>query len=71
MKGCRCYLGAAARANFKFVELSNTIEKCYGTKEITKEEGPNNYVKVCEYYKKNKCYKDEDGNPAMGDITKS
>ena len=42
MKGCRCYLGAAARAGFKFIESSRG--EFSGRIEFTK----NDYVIVCD-----------------------
>ena len=42
MKGCRCYLEAAARAGFKFIE--NSRGAFSGRIEFTKD----NYVIVCD-----------------------
>ena len=51
MKGCRCYLGSAARAGFKFVELGGMKEQCKGKIEFDEH----NYVETCEEYEKKKC----------------
>ena len=51
MKGCRCYLGSAARAGFKFVELGGMKEQCQGKIEFDEY----NYVETCEEYEKKKC----------------
>ena len=45
--GCRCYLGEAARAGFKFIEDCENGERL----EFTK----NNYGKICEDLQKIKC----------------
>ena len=54
MAGCRCYLGAAARADFKFVQIDVPVNVPGCTvfseqkKEISAEKrSPNYYVKVC------------------------
>ena len=54
MAGCRCYLGAAARANFNFVQVNVPVNAPGCTifseqrKEISAEKrSPNYYVKVC------------------------
>lgn len=69
MGGCRCYLGAAARAKFKFVQMdlpSSTSEFCEERKEISaKKRSPNYYVKVCETLHEQGC----EGLP--GKITKA
>lgn len=44
MFGCRCYLGEAARAGFKFIEDCETEKRL----EFT----TNNYGKICEDLKK-------------------
>ena len=46
MKGCRCYLGQAAKAGFRFIE-DDDIESTKSI-EFTKE----NYVEVCETLQK-------------------
>ena len=49
--GCRCYLGAAARAEFKFVQMDEPgfLRRCEERKEISKNKlSPNYYVKVCD-----------------------
>ena len=51
MKGCRCYLGSAARAGFKFVELGGMKEQCQGKIEFDEHD----YVETCEEFEKKKC----------------
>ena len=67
IEGCRCYLGAAARANFKFVRIDEEgfLKRCEEKKEISANKlSPNYYVKVCETLLKQGC---ED---KLGRITK-
>ena len=59
IKGCRCYLGAAARKGFKFVKLHNDLEECTGVKKLS----VGNYASMCKTFKKKKCY-------GRGEITK-
>ena len=62
IKGCRCYLHSAVKANFKFVQFGTkmvpigTDEECIAKNEISKD----NYIRICENYAK-KC-KDVVGN---------
>ena len=51
IKGCRCYLGTAARANFKFVQMQSKIEECNEKTEFNDE----TYGKICDNYKKKNC----------------
>lgn len=44
MKGCRCYLGSAARAEFKYVELGGFKKLCQGKIDFDEHD-----------YEKNKC----------------
>ena len=60
MKGCRCYLGSAARAEFKFVELGGLKELCQGMIKFDEHDN----VETCEEYEKKKCA------GAKGKITK-
>ena len=48
MKGCRCYLGAAAQVGFKSIQ--SEVKEC--EYEFTSE----NYIKVCKKLKKKKCF---------------
>ena len=53
IKGCRCYLGSAARAGFKFVEFIEFIN----IKKVSHgkiEFGEHNYKSICEEYEKKK-----------------
>ena len=50
MKGCRCYLGSAARAGFKFVEFIEFNNISLGKIEF----GEHNYKSICEEYEKKK-----------------
>ena len=61
IKGCRCYLHSAVKANFKFVQFDTMDEECGAKKEINKD----NYKSVCKQYEK--CRVDKVGN---GIITK-
>ena len=61
MKGCRCYLGTAARANFKFVQMNTKIEGCNEKTEFNDK----TYVEICDNFKKNNCI------AARGSITKN
>ena len=49
--GCKCYLGVAARAGFRFVE--DCDPKSEGRIEFT----PDDYGKICEDLQKDKCRK--------------
>ena len=53
MKGCRCYLHSAVKANFKFVQFDTIDEECGAKNEISEDK----YKKVCKEYKK--CFKYE------------
>ena len=59
IKGCRCYLGAAARKGFKFVKLHSDLEECTGVKKLS----VGNYASMCKTFKKKKC-------EGRGEITK-
>ena len=51
MAGCRCYLGAAARAKFQFVQMDEPgfLKRCEKKREISANKlSPNYYVKVCK-----------------------
>ena len=58
IEACRCYLGAAARANFKFVQMDEPgfLKRCEEKKEISANRlSPNYYVKVCDTLFKQGC----------------
>ena len=63
LAGCKCYLGAAARAGFTSVTLESKKEACQGTKQINK----NNYRDICEAYAKHNCASKDD--EVWGEIT--
>ena len=49
--GCRCYLGAAARAKFEFVQMDEPgfLRRCEEKKRISANKlSPDYYVKVCD-----------------------
>ena len=51
MAGCRCYLGAAARAKFEFVQMDEPgfLRRCEEKKRISANKlSPDYYVKVCD-----------------------
>jgi len=61
--GCRCYLGAAARADFKFVQMDEPgfLRRCEERKEISANKlSSNYYVKVCDTLFRQGC-EDKDG----------
>ena len=60
IKGCNCYLGAAARANFRFVKFQSSKEECSRQREFNS----NTYRGICEQYVTMKC---TDG---IGEVTK-
>ena len=72
IKGCKCYLGSAAKSDFKFLQMMKVRpgapEEC--SRKISFDE--TNYGKVCEDLQKEakKCWKDEDGGYGDGAITK-
>ena len=69
MAGCKCYLGAAARAGFKYVQFESTKKKCNKKNKINIK----NYGKVCKKYNKmsKKCaYSLKDNLYGKGFVTK-
>ena len=53
--GCRCYLGAASRRGFRFVQFYSDRKGCNEKKEISPDkEADTYYGHVCESYKKQK-----------------
>ena len=62
--GCNCYLGTAARAGFKHVELYSEKKICQGKREFNEK----TYGKVCELYGNQKC--ENKKSPPKGEITK-
>ena len=61
--GCKCYLGAAARAGFKYVKLASRKEICQNKREFNTED----YGTICALYGEQKC----DDNQPTGEITKT
>lgn len=69
MKGCRCYLGTAARAGFKFVQFHSEHKECNEKLEFS----PKNYTKLCNDFERlaKKCGEDSDTDDyGNGVITK-
>ena len=62
--GCKCYLGAAARAGFKYVTMQSGRNECDAEQTFN----ANTYEDLCNYYKKHKCGSRE--NAVEGKITK-
>ena len=58
-KGCLCYLGASARAGFKFVQMTQYVNpkpECIDKKPIRKGNPFQPlYISVCDAYETNKC----------------
>ena len=53
--GCRCYLGAAARAGFTSVRLDSKKKGCTEPEPISPTEGKHFYADLCKKWKKLKC----------------
>ena len=62
--GCRCYMGAAARAGFKYVTMKSGRDVCDDKQTVN----ANSYVELCNYYKKHKCGSSE--RVVVGKMTK-
>ena len=60
LAGCRCYLGAAAQANFKFVQMASKKEECNEKNEFTST----TYRGICDDYQRKNCF-------GLGFITKN
>ena len=63
--GCKCYLGSAARAGFKYVRLESEKEKCNEQKIFNLE----TYRQICAWYDKKNCADKKVPTPA--EITKT
>ena len=75
LAGCKCYLGSAAKANFKFLQMTKVLPNA--PKECSRKISfdAKDYGKICEGLKKEaeKCWKDpeEPGGYGNGVITKT
>ena len=65
--GCKCYLGSAAGAGFKYIQLQSKKEICNEKKLFNVQ----TYGEICEWYQKHKCADKKGKMLTPGEITKT